>query len=589
MSLEAIAYKRGRLRLLEQRKLPLELDFVDISGPQECHKAIYEMTVRGAPAIAISAALSLAVELVNRGSGAQFASTTQAVEHIASQLDYLVTSRPTAVNLQDAAQRLSRLAGEAAKAPGASPQSVTLAVVEAAERMLKDDVEANKMMGRHGAEALLAAAQARGRASSGRVRVLTHCNTGSLATAAFGTALGVVRTLHQQGQLEHAYCTETRPYNQGARLTAYELVHDGLPATLLCDSAAAALMAQGKVDASEWRLVLGREAQGLEGGDTSFVVVGADRIAANGDTANKIGTFSLAVAAHHNNIPFFIAAPTSTIDAELADGSLIPIEQRSPEEVTHFRGQRVAAEIDVWNPSFDVTPAPLIEGIITEHGLVPRAASGENGSSMQLGPFQARDFLRKLGLLLAENGAHVAAKPSAAAAASVNGFVALTTDTVKDYIAKRPQLAEHVGPPGSEEEWSVREVGDGNINFVYIVEGPAGGLCVKQALPYVRIVGESWPLSQERVRFEATALMEEARHCPEHVPQVYLYDEAMALIVMQYLAPPHVILRHGMIQGNIYPRLADHLAHFLATTLFHTSLLAVSTEHHRSGGLLYLH
>ena len=181
-------------------------------------------------------------------------------------------------------------------------------------------------MGRFGAEALLAAAAARGRGGAGgRLRVLTHCNTGSLATAAFGTALGVVRTLGTLGALEHAYCTETRPYNQGARLTAYELVHDGLPATMVCDSAAAALMAAGRVDA---------------------VVVGADRVAANGDTANKIGTYSLAVAAAHHGIPFFVAAPTTTLDASLRDGTLIPIEERSPEEVRVGRGEEGA----MWPP-----------------------------------------------------------------------------------------------------------------------------------------------------------------------------------------------------------------------------------------------
>jgi methylthioribose-1-phosphate isomerase len=223
--------------------------------------------------------------------------------------------------------------------------------------MLRDDVAANRAMGQYGADAMLAAAQAAGRASNGRLRVLTHCNTGSLATAAYGTALGVIRCLHETGRLEHAYCCETRPYNQvgaasrgngraamaqhwsacacegptnchyllmhphmypllsapqGARLTAYELVHDGLPGTLICDSAAAALMAAGKVDA---------------------VVVGADRIAANGDTANKIGTFCHAVAAHHHGIPFFVAAPTTTLDPQLDDGSLIPIEERAAEEV----------------------------------------------------------------------------------------------------------------------------------------------------------------------------------------------------------------------------------------------------------------
>lgn len=195
---------------------------------------------------------------------------------------------------------------------GATGESVVHVVVTAAEEMLAEDVRSNRIMGNYGAEAMLAAVNARGRGQSGKLRVLTHCNTGSLATAAYGTALGVVRALHENGQLEHVYCTETRPYNQGARLTAFEIATDNMPGTLICDSAVAALMQSNKVDA---------------------VVVGADRIAANGDTANKIGTFNIAVAAAYHNIPFFVAAPTTTIDVELKSGVLIPIEQRSSEEV----------------------------------------------------------------------------------------------------------------------------------------------------------------------------------------------------------------------------------------------------------------
>ncbi|KAL4857971.1 Methylthioribose kinase 1 [Chlorella vulgaris] len=558
-SLEAIRFsrngERASLALLEQRLLPLQTQWIQVDGPKAAWNAIYDMTVRGAPAIAIAAALSLAVDLVNNGGGAQFDSSAAAATHVIEQMDFLVTSRPTAVNLSIAATALKGLAEREARAAGATATSVTDAVVDACEAMLADDVAANKSMGRHGSDALLAASQARGRASSGRVSVLTHCNTGSLATAAYGTALGVIRALHEQGKLEHAYCCETRPYNQGARLTAYELVHDGIPSTLICDSAAAALMAAGKVDA---------------------VVVGADRIAANGDTANKIGTYCHAVAAHHHDIPFFVAAPTTTLDPDLDNGTFIPIEERSPEEVTHFKGQRVAADIPVWNPSFDVTPATLIEGIITERGLVPRAAGSASNS------FAVRSWLAVAAA--ARDGGEQATNGPAAAAVQTKalathpGFQALDCEGIKAYVAARPQLAKHVGSPDSSGSWQVREIGDGNINFVYVLEGPAGALCVKQALPYVRAAGESWPLTQDRVRIEAAVLAEEAAHCPQHVPALYHFDARMCIIAMQYLPPPHGIVRKGLIEGRMYPLLATHLARFLADTLFHTSLLAMPSD-----------
>jgi len=551
MVLEAIRYSRGSLQLLEQRLLPLQTEWVEIKNVEDGWNAIKDMTVRGAPAIADAAALSLAVELVQGGNGSQFASASDAVTQINSKLDYLATSRPTAVNLFDAVRRLSTVASTAASQSNATGSSVTEAVVSSAEAMLKEDVEANKIMGKHGAAALLAAAQSRGRATNGKLRVLTHCNTGSLATAAYGTALGVIRALHEQGHLEHAYCTETRPYNQGARLTAFELVTDGLPSTLICDSAAAALMAEGKVDA---------------------VVVGADRIAANGDTANKIGTFSLAVAANFHDIPFFTAAPVTTLDPELRDGTLIPIEQRSPEEITHFKGQRVAAEIAVWNPSFDVTPARLLEGVITEQGLVSRKGFK--------GEFTVRTWLGLLGNGTDANG-NAATSISTSLLPTAEGFTQLTTESVKEYVATRPSLAKHVGSPETKSSWHVEEVGDGNLNFVFILRGPVGAVCIKQAPPYVRCVGEEWPLSQDRVRIEAAALQTEANYCPQHIPAVYHADAPMCLIAMEFIPPPHIILRKGLIQGNKYPLLADHVSTLLANTLFHTSLLAMSSTEFR--------
>jgi 5-methylthioribose kinase len=557
MVLEAIRYARGSLQLLEQRGLPAAAAWVEVPDAAAGHAAIRDMTVRGAPAIAIAAALSLAVELARGGAGTQFADARAAAAAVAARLDFLATSRPTAVNLFEAVGRLKAAAAAAAAAPGATAPSVVEAAIAAAEAMLAADGAANREMGAHGATALLAAAAARGRpaAPGGGLCVLTHCNTGALATAAFGTALGVVRALAAEGRLERCFCTETRPYNQGARLTAYELAADGLPATLVVDSAAAALMAAGRVDA---------------------VVVGADRVAANGDTANKIGTLSLALAAAAYGIPFFVAAPTTTLDGALPDGAAIPIEERSAEEVTHFRGERVAAAgVDVWNPAFDVTPARLLEGIITERGLVPRAAGGA---------FDVRGWLAA-----AEVGDAVDAAPAAAAAAAAPaplptapGYCQLDAAGARAYVAARPALAARVGPPAGAAAWSVEEVSDGNLNYVFIVKGPAGGICVKQAPPFVRCVGEAWPLAQDRARVEAAALAEHGRLAPGRVPALLAADGPMCALAMEFLAPPALILRKGLIAGEVYSRLAAHLSSLLARTLFGTSLLALPSDTFRA-------
>ncbi|KAL6331074.1 hypothetical protein AAG906_009502 [Vitis piasezkii] len=344
-SLQSICYKRGSLQLLDQRKLPLETVYLEIKGADDGWHAIRDMVVRGAPAIAIAAALSLAVEVSNLED---FIGTSDdAASFLNSKLDYLVTSRPTAVNLSDAATKLKGVISNAA-ATAFEAMSVFQAFLEAAEDMLREDVAANRAIGLYGASFLQSHIK-----DSKNLSILTHCNTGSLATAGYGTALGVIRSVHAEGILLRAYCTETRPFNQGSRLTAFELVHDNIPATLIADSAAAALMQAGRVDA---------------------VIVGADRVAANGDTANKIGTYSLALSAKHHHIPFFVAAPLTSIDLTLSSGQEIVIEERSPKELLNSRGglgeQVAASGICVWNPAFDVTPANLIAGIITEKVLV---------------------------------------------------------------------------------------------------------------------------------------------------------------------------------------------------------------------------
>ncbi|TKY72881.1 Methylthioribose-1-phosphate isomerase [Spatholobus suberectus] len=362
-TLQSICYKRGFLQLLDQRKLPLETIYLEIRDSTDGWNAIRDMVVRGAPAIAIAAALSLAVEVFNLGDFN--GSAGDAVSFLQKKLEYLVSSRPTAVNLSDAATKLKEIISNAAPTTSEG-RSVFQAYIEAAEVMLEDDVASNRAIGSYGASCIQQQTEKQ------KLSVLTHCNTGSLATAGYGTALGVIRALHSGGVLERAYCTETRPFNQGSRLTAFELVHEKIPATLIADSAAAALMRAGRVDAA---------------------VVGADRVASNGDTANKIGTYSVALCAKFHNVPFYVAAPLTSIDLSLSSGQEIVIEERSPKELLNTHGglgeQIAASGISVWNPAFDVTPANLISGIITEKGVITKTSAGD--------AFDIKAFVQKTG------------------------------------------------------------------------------------------------------------------------------------------------------------------------------------------------
>ncbi|KAK3690064.1 hypothetical protein B0T22DRAFT_528782 [Podospora appendiculata] len=374
-TLQAIKYSRGKLLVLDQLKLPHEHHYDEVSTSEEAFDCIRSMRVRGAPAIAIVAALAHAVELF---SGSCIATTPEeTIAHIDSRLDYLKESRPTAVDLSNAISLLKRASRSAQIEGLAHPEAkeaILNAYIEAAETILTEDLRSNKSIGAHGAAWL----QQQYNASPGRkISILTHCNTGSLATSGHGTALGIIRTLHTEGLLQHAYCTETRPYNQGSRLTSFELVFEKIPATLITDSMAGALFA------------LHRERMHI-----GAVIVGADRVVRNGDTANKIGTYSLAVLARHHGVKFVVAAPTTSIDLETLSGAGIKIEERKAEELTQISGAvvnddgtvdltktvRVAIadqRIGVWNPAFDVTPNDLIDAIVTEKGTVIKGADGK--------------------------------------------------------------------------------------------------------------------------------------------------------------------------------------------------------------------
>ncbi|KAF8247452.1 putative translation initiation factor [Wilcoxina mikolae CBS 423.85] len=368
MALQAIQYTRSTLNILNQLELPHSSIYVPIKDCEDAYDAIKRMVVRGAPAIAIVAALALAVELENSNSRALPVVKARAI--ISERLDYLVTSRPTAVNLSDAATKLKAVVADITE----DGNQVVERYIQAAEKMLVDDVADNKNIGDFGAQWILDNA-----GGEQKVAVLTHCNTGSLATAGYGTALGIIRSLHAKSSLRHAYCTETRPYNQGSRLTAYELAHD-IPSgmsTLITDSMAASLM-------------------NLKG--ISAIVVGADRVALNGDTANKIGTYQLAIVARYHGVKFVVAAPTTSIDINAKSGADIVIEERPSNEVlvvtgpaVSIYGDRLFVDADrvtsiapgvtrgvgVYNPSFDVTPKDLIDVIVTEKGAVAKNENNE--------------------------------------------------------------------------------------------------------------------------------------------------------------------------------------------------------------------
>lgn len=329
-----VEWKHNHVVILDQRALPGEVRFLDCERYQEVAEAIRNLSVRGAPAIGVTAALGIALG-ARQYAEAHLEGFFVFMEQVCHTL---ASTRPTAVNLFWAVDRMKRVL---ASASTSTIQDIQQRLQEEALAIFDEDLRVNRAIGTFGSAVI-----------HDGDHILTHCNAGALATAGYGTALGVVRAAWEQGKRIRVYADETRPVLQGARLTAWELQQDGIPVTLITDNAAGALMKQGRIHCC---------------------VVGADRIAANGDVANKIGTYSVAVLAHAHGIPFYVAAPSSTIDMETSDGKGIPIEERSSSEVTCLYGDRMIAPhgVDVWNPAFDVTPADLITGIITERGIIP--------------------------------------------------------------------------------------------------------------------------------------------------------------------------------------------------------------------------
>jgi methylthioribose-1-phosphate isomerase len=332
--LPTIAREPGAVVMIDQRKLPKEEIYVRCKTAPEVARAIKTMVIRGAPAIGVAAAMGIALGIRN----SKVTGTQKLAAEFHKTCELMAGTRPTAVNLFWAIERMKRTFAAAAQA-GESVDQIKDRLDAEAQAIHDDDVASCRALGAFGADIVPSDAS-----------ILTHCNAGALATAGYGTALGVIRGAVERGKRVAVFADETRPFLQGARLTAWELLRDGIETTVITDNMAGALMHQGKVN---------------------LVVVGADRIAANGDTANKIGTYAVAVLAREHQIPFYVAAPRSTIDLDTPSGGDIPIEERNAREVTHVGAAQLAPDgALVWNPAFDVTPHHLIAGIITECGIL---------------------------------------------------------------------------------------------------------------------------------------------------------------------------------------------------------------------------
>lgn len=337
--IETIKWKNGQVWMIDQRKLPWEEKWFCAKNYREVARAIKVMVIRGAPAIGIAAAMGLALGAAKI--------RTREVKKFLKELKqikkFLAAQRPTAVNLVWALDKQEALA---LSMKASSVDDIKQALVDQAGSMLKEDIAINRKMGKFGAKVV-----------PKNATILTHCNAGALATGGYGTALGVVRAAHEAGKKVQVLADETRPFLQGARLTAWELMKDKIPVKVIADNMAGHLMKTGMID---------------------LVVVGADRIAANGDVANKIGTYQVAVLAKENKIPFYVAAPLSTIDTATATGDMIPIEERTPLEITHIRGRQITPTgVKVLHPAFDITPNKYVEAIITEKGLIRKPFKSE--------------------------------------------------------------------------------------------------------------------------------------------------------------------------------------------------------------------
>jgi 5-methylthioribose kinase len=495
--LKCIIITDESLKVLDQLLLPNTIKYLDILTIQDAWSSIKEMNVRGAPLISVVALQGLKIELLRNKEVHN--DSEKLIDFLVKNSDYLKTSRPTAVNL---ANDLNDLINEIKSIQEKDAKIIFEKILELIQKNFTDYENSSIAIAKNGADLIL-----KKFADRQNINILTICNTGKLAMPGVGTALGIIREIHNRGKLKTLYIPETRPYNQGSRLTAFEAMQDNLPGVLISDSMVGMLMNNKMVDC---------------------VIVGADRVTKYGATANKIGTYTFSVVAKHHGIPFYVACPVSTIDFNMKYGREIHIEERPADEIRKVQGIYLSPkDIKVWNPSFDVTPPTNIESIITEQGYY--------------------EFDK-----------------------SCQEWEELAKKDIENYLKKKKLLNEN-------EEVVVKDIADGNLNNVFCVQNENKAFCVKQALPYIKCVGTSWPMTLKRAMFEAEALKYENSVCPEYTPKLISFDDELALTTMEFLKD-HIILRNGLIQGKKYFNLAEATANFTARTTFFSSHLHLEPE-----------
>lgn len=495
--LKCIIISDESLKVLDQLLLPNTIKYIDIITIQHAWTSIKEMNVRGAPLISVVALQGLKIELLRNKDIHK--DKQKLIDFLIKNSDYLKTSRPTAVNL---ANDLNNLINQIKNIQESDSKFIFDKILEFIQQNFTDYEKSSIAIAKNGADLIL-----KKFADRTHINILTICNTGKLAMPGVGTALGIIREIHNRGKLKTLYIPETRPYNQGSRLTAFEAMQDKLPGILISDSMVGMLMQNKMVDC---------------------VIVGADRVTKYGATANKIGTYTFSVVAKHHSIPFYVACPVSTIDFNMKFGREIHIEERPADEIRKVQNIYLSPkDIKVWNPSFDVTPPTHIESIITEQGYY--------------------EFDK-----------------------SCQEWEELAKKDIENYLKKKKLLNEN-------EEVIVKDIADGNLNNVFCVQNGHKYFCVKQALPYIKCVGTSWPMTLKRAMFEAEALRYEISICPKYTPKLISFEEDLALITMEFLKD-HIILRNGLIQGKRYLNLAEAAATFTARTTFFSSHLHLEPE-----------
>ncbi|KRX11150.1 Protein kinase-like domain [Pseudocohnilembus persalinus] len=496
--LEPLIHLQKGFKVLDQKKLPTAFEYITVNNAKDTFQVIREMNVRGAPFIAVVALYGLVLEVENNLQNIK--TTVQFKEYVKEQIEYLKQSRPTAVNLFNDTDFILRFVQDLDEQLSIDKCFEQLKFQ--VEKIDKDYVQASDDMAQYGYQKVI---QDVPKIMHDKINVLTICNTGKLAVPGVGTALGLIREIHKRGKLNMVYVPETRPYLQGFRLTASEVLADEMPGTLITDSMAGFLMKQGKID---------------------LVVIGADRVASNGDTANKIGSYSFSVLAKNHGIPFYTVLPESTIDRQCPNGSYIEIEQRPGNEMIYLNNQQIAPlGLNTYNPAFDVTPSSNITRVITEKG-----------------EFQ---FDRE-----------------------IQDWEQVNHESLSRHLKNTVKYFEE------NEELEIQEVGDGNLNLVFIVKSKKNSqkqVICKQALPYIRCVGPEWPFPLNRAYFESQALSYQFQQSPEHTPKMIHHDKKLQIITMEFLEPPYIILRKGLINQNIYENAAKHIATFTAKTLFFSS------------------